>query len=153
MTPALAGVNEPRALLDLPVFDVRVGVSTGPVHLGNVGTYDKMDFTAFGKAVNLGARIEQAATDGVPCISRATREDVGDRFTYRDPNGRTIRAKNFDPVEVQVWEVTGRRAAEVSGGIAPAGQRPARRRTDGGTRVAGGARLERFSKPCGGGSA
>jgi class 3 adenylate cyclase/uncharacterized protein HemY len=108
MNAAIARFNEPRLVLKLHEFATRIGISTGEAFLGNVGTYEKMDFTAIGKAVNLGARLEPAASPGKPCISRATREAVGDRFVYEHPAGREVKAKGFDPELVQVWDVTGR---------------------------------------------
>ena len=48
--------NEPRVILGLKPFAIRIGVSTGDAVLGNVGTYDLMDYTAIGTTVNLGAR-------------------------------------------------------------------------------------------------
>jgi hypothetical protein len=33
---------------------------------------------------------------------------VRDRFACRDPAGRTIEAKGFDPLQIRVWDVTGR---------------------------------------------
>jgi class 3 adenylate cyclase len=98
--------NEPRALLGLPEFVARVGIATGEVSLGNVGTYDKMDYTVIGNAANLGARLEAEAKPGWPCIAPATRQDVGDRFTYQDPPGRSVDLKSFGPQ--RVWDVTGR---------------------------------------------
>ncbi len=76
--------NEPRVVLDLKPFAARVGISTGAAVLGNVGTYDLMDFTAIGTTVNLGARLEGEATPGFPCISRKTYEEVRGRFRYRE---------------------------------------------------------------------
>jgi class 3 adenylate cyclase/tetratricopeptide (TPR) repeat protein len=106
MNESIRRFNEPREkLLKLPVLAARIGISTGDAYLGNVGTYDKMDFTALGKAVNLGARLEPAAVPGEPCISRATREQIGDQFVFRDPNGREIKAKGFEPELVRVWDV------------------------------------------------
>jgi class 3 adenylate cyclase len=64
--------NEPRVILGLRPFAIRIGISTGEAVLGNVGTYDLMDYTAIGTTVNLGARLESLAEPGVPCISRRT---------------------------------------------------------------------------------
>ena len=50
--------------------------------LGNVGTYDKMDFTALGTTVNLAARLQTEAEPGWPCVCPATYEAVRDRFRF-----------------------------------------------------------------------
>jgi class 3 adenylate cyclase len=103
MNAALGRFNEPREILGLTPFETRIGISTGVAFLGNIGTYDKLSFTAVGAAVNLGARIESQATPGVPSVSEETWRTVRDHFTCRDPTGRIILAKGFDPEEVRVW--------------------------------------------------
>jgi class 3 adenylate cyclase len=100
---------EPREILGLPLFETRIGISTGVAFLGNMGTYDKMSFAAIGATVNLGARIEPQATLEVPHVNEESWRAVRDQFTCRDPAGRTILARVFDPEEVRVWDVTGRK--------------------------------------------
>ena len=80
--------NEPRTILGLKQFAVRVGISTGDAVLGNVGTYDLMDYTAIGTTVNLGARLESEAEPGFPCISRRTYDEVRGHFLYREGSPR-----------------------------------------------------------------
>jgi hypothetical protein len=45
---ALAAFNEPWQLLGLPQFQARIGIAPGDMYLGNLGTYDKLDFTTLG---------------------------------------------------------------------------------------------------------
>jgi class 3 adenylate cyclase len=97
--------NEPRALLELPPFKARVGIASGEVLLGNVGTYDKVDFTAMGTTPNLSARLEGIAQPGMPCISRQTQEMVRDRFCYHRSSPRTVFLKGLG--DQQVWDVVG----------------------------------------------
>jgi class 3 adenylate cyclase len=106
---ALAAFNKPREVLKLPLFVARIGISTGQVFLGNVGTYDKMDFTALGATANLGARLEAEAEPGLPCISRQTHADVCKRFHFRKGNPRRKELKGIG--EQELWDVTGRREA------------------------------------------
>jgi class 3 adenylate cyclase len=95
--------NRPRQVLGLHQLRGRVGVSTGEVFLGNVGTYDKMDFTALGTTVNLAARLQPEAELGHPCISHTTHERVLEDFIFREGNPRTVRLKGLKPQ--QVWDV------------------------------------------------
>lgn len=80
---------------------VGVGVSVGDAVLGAMGAERRMDFTAIGDAVNLGARLCSAAGRGEVLISEAVRLEIGEAhglvFTALDP----IRVKGkHDPVAV-----------------------------------------------------
>jgi adenylate cyclase len=64
----------------------RVGINTGDMVVGNMGTPNKMDYTIMGTAVNLAARLEgvnkQYNTGGI-LISEYTRDKLGDEFLIR----------------------------------------------------------------------
>jgi class 3 adenylate cyclase/CHASE2 domain-containing sensor protein len=68
-----------------PLF-TRLGVNTGDMVVGNMGTPNKMDYTIMGNAVNLAARLEgvnkQYYTGGI-LISEYTRKHIGDEFVLR----------------------------------------------------------------------
>ena len=90
--------NEPRRLLGEDELIVRTGVATGGLCFGNVGTYDKMDFTTIGTPANLGARLESQARpeEGKPCcICQQTRESVGDRFQFSEDSPVTLNLKGL----------------------------------------------------------
>jgi adenylate cyclase len=65
-----------------PLF-TRLGINTGDMVVGNMGTPNKMDYTIMGNAVNLAARLEgvnkQYNTGGI-LISEYTKEYIGDEF-------------------------------------------------------------------------
>jgi class 3 adenylate cyclase len=103
---AMAVFNKPREILGLPPWIARIGVNSGEVFLGNVGTYDKLDFSAIGHTVNLGARLEGVAEAGMPCISRGTYEKVQHQFRFARNSPRTVAMKGLGPTEV--WDVVGR---------------------------------------------
>jgi adenylate cyclase len=64
----------------------RIGINTGPMVVGNMGTPNKMNYTIMGNAVNLSARLEgvnkQYNTGGI-LMSEYTREKIGDEFVIR----------------------------------------------------------------------
>jgi len=64
----------------------RIGVNTGEMVVGNMGTPSKMDYTVMGNAVNLAARLEgvnkQYDTGGI-LVSEYTRNRIGDEFILR----------------------------------------------------------------------
>jgi class 3 adenylate cyclase/tetratricopeptide (TPR) repeat protein len=53
-------------------FAVRVGVSTGPVVVGDIGSDLLYEYTAMGDAVNLAARLQGAASPSTALIAEAT---------------------------------------------------------------------------------
>ena len=68
-----------------PMF-TRLGINTGDMVVGNMGTPSKMDYTIMGNAVNLAARLEgvnkQYNTGGI-LLSEYTRDHIGDEFIIR----------------------------------------------------------------------
>jgi adenylate cyclase len=64
----------------------RIGLNTGEMVVGNMGTPSKMDYTVMGNAVNIAARLEgvnkQYHTGGI-LLSEYTREMLGNEFALR----------------------------------------------------------------------
>lgn len=54
------------------VFRIRVGINTGVVAVGNVGSGARQKYAAIGRAVNLAARIQTYSRPGQILLSRAT---------------------------------------------------------------------------------
>jgi class 3 adenylate cyclase len=50
-------------------FNVRIGINTGMLVVGDFGSRDWFEYTAMGDAINLAAKIQQAG-DPAPCTSR-----------------------------------------------------------------------------------
>ena len=72
-------------LSPMPIF-TRIGINSGDMIVGNMGTPNKMDYTIMGNAVNLAARLEgvnkQYNTRGI-LISEHTRGKIYDEFLVR----------------------------------------------------------------------
>ncbi len=100
---ALNEFNRPRRILGLSEFTCRIGISTGEVVLGNVGTFDKIDFRAVGTTVNLAARLQNEAVPGMPCIAQATHDAVKQFFQFSNSRPRNVTLKGIG--EVQCWDV------------------------------------------------
>lgn len=58
MLDALAVLQQKWRREGLPPIDIGVGLNTGPMVVGNMGSDQRFDYTVLGDAVNLGARLE-----------------------------------------------------------------------------------------------
>jgi len=76
---------------------VRIGINTGPVLLGSVGT--TFEYTAMGDAVNLASRLEEAAPVGGILISHATYRHVRGVFNMQAMEPIRVKGRT-EPVRV-----------------------------------------------------
>jgi PAS domain S-box-containing protein len=77
MQLAMAGINEQNREEDLPEIEMGIGVHTGQVVVGNIGSPERMKYGVVGSHVNLTSRIQSYTTGGQILISEATRQEVG----------------------------------------------------------------------------
>jgi class 3 adenylate cyclase len=88
-------------------FQVRIGLNTGPVVVGDVGSDLKFEYTAMGDAVNLAARMQSAARPMTVLISEYTYRFVAPVFDCLDLGAIDVKGKS-EPV--RVYEVQGPKA-------------------------------------------
>lgn len=99
MQRAMARLNTDWAARGQPAMQIGVGVNTGPVTAGNIGSTKRMDYTVIGDAVNLASRLCANARAGQILVSESTYHLLGNGLpaTKLEP----IRVKGRDtPVEV-----------------------------------------------------
>ncbi|HNA78494.1 MAG TPA: adenylate/guanylate cyclase domain-containing protein [Turneriella sp.] len=87
------GVNEYRQVNDEEAIEMRIGINTGMVILGSVGTKRRMDWTALGDVVNTASRIEKASRANSVLISEATLEKIRDHVTVAESFSQKVKGK------------------------------------------------------------
>lgn len=70
-------LNKANQKLGLPELGLGIGINTGPVVVGNIGSIKRAKYGVVGQNVNLTSRIESYTVGGQIMISEATRQAVG----------------------------------------------------------------------------
>lgn len=78
-------------------LNVRVGINTGLVVVGSVGSDLSMEYTALGDAINLAARMEETAQPGTIQITEDTYKLVSPLFEFEHLGGIEVKGKS-EPV-------------------------------------------------------
>ncbi len=94
-------LNRERAELELPPIEMGVGVNTGSLVAGYMGSKRRLEFTVIGDAVNTASRICGIAAGDQVLISEATHRYVADRIEARYLGARQVKGK---AEEVGVYE-------------------------------------------------
>ena len=105
--PDLTGLRK-----DPPAIDLRVGISTGEVIVGNIGSESIRRYTVIGDTVNIAARVESAnRIYGTQILlSETTAQALGPHFETREVDSITVKGKTES---TRIFELLG-----------PAGQVP-----------------------------
>lgn len=75
MQLAMEKVNARNSIDGLPVIEMGIGINTGEVMVGNIGSEKYTSFSVTGKHVNLAARIESFAGGNEILVSKSTLEN------------------------------------------------------------------------------
>ena len=105
---------------------VGMGINTGYVVMGNLGSQKRMNYTVIGDDVNVAARLYNVALGGQIIVSESTYEEVKEFFLFRERNPVSVKGK---AAPLRTFEVLGRKTdaephrAGRCGGCARAGER------------------------------
>lgn len=85
-------------------ISIGIGIHTGEVVIGNIGSYLRVDYTAIGDNVNIAARIESNTVANQILVSETTWELTRDYIEYEYAGEHLMKGKT---VPIKLYEVVG----------------------------------------------
>ncbi len=104
MQLAMGAVNEYMKQLGLPRLEMGIGINTGVVVVGNIGSEKRTKYGIVGSQVNLTYRIESYTRGGQILISEPTFKEVGSIVSIEAQ--KQVQPKGF-PQPISIYEVNG----------------------------------------------
>jgi len=98
-------MNRDAAARHWPELRIGIGITTGIVTAGNIGSPRRLDYTVVGDTVNIASRLMSSAEGGEILISESTAGDIGDAFNLQQLAALQLRGRS-EPVRVfnVVWQ-------------------------------------------------
>jgi class 3 adenylate cyclase len=87
------GLNEYRRINGEEPIEMRIGINTGMVILGSIGTKRRMDWTALGDVVNTASRIEKSSRANSVLVSQATLDKISEHVTIAESFAQKVKGK------------------------------------------------------------
>jgi adenylate cyclase len=109
MQRRMLSINDELRKEDFPEIGIGIGLHTGEVIVGYIGSERRSEYTAIGDAVNTASRLESNARSGQILISEATAQAARTRYhlTPRDPISVKNREQPVPLFEVEWQRATG----------------------------------------------
>jgi adenylate cyclase len=109
MQEALASINERHEAQGLPPFEIGIGINTGEVVAGYIGSSQALEYTVIGDPVNTGSRLCSLARPGQTLITEGTRGKLGASFEIEELPAEKVKGK---AQPIRVFRLLGRAARE-----------------------------------------
>jgi adenylate cyclase len=116
----LIELNRDAAARRWPELSVGIGINTGIVTAGNIGSLRRIDYTVIGDTVNIASRLTSNARGGQILISDSTAEELGSKFDLKGlppmmVKGRSVPLRVFDVVWMETGGTIKKRRARSAG--------------------------------------
>ena len=95
MQAAMAAFDELETSAGVFALKQRVGINSGRVFAGNIGSDARHEYSVMGDEVNLTARLMSAAQEGQVLISHSTAAQVGKRFRLNEKEPVRVKGKSL----------------------------------------------------------
>ena len=92
-------------------IEVGIGICSGEAIVGNIGTAERLEYTAVGDVVNVAARLEQKAPPGAILLAASTKEKLHGNFPLILEGFISVKGRSQT---VEVYRITGRERSESS---------------------------------------
>ncbi|PRM90321.1 adenylate/guanylate cyclase domain-containing protein [Aliarcobacter cryaerophilus] len=103
---ALDELNRKFVKDKLPIIDIGIGLNTGEVIVGEMGSSLRSDYTVIGDAINLGSRVESLCKyyGSKLNITNFTKDKLKEKYIFRFLDFVRVKGKNQ---AVEIWQVIG----------------------------------------------
>jgi len=107
MQAALGPINERHEARGLPAFEIGIGINTGEVVAGYIGSSQALEYTVIGDPVNTASRLCSLAKPGQILVTEGTREKLAEGFELGELPAEQLKGK---AQPIRVYELLGRTA-------------------------------------------